>query len=217
MLARELAHRVNQAHRYEEVAIGFLRCGPSVEEAASHIRSARIRLYPLFMSDGYYVREAIPRRLGIQNNTDSFGHRVSFEEPLGLNPRLPDVLLTATVNAALARGVRPNAAHLLVVAHGSSKSPHSAEVARRITTYIASGKAFASVEVGFLEEEPYFAARLAEMPRPLFVLGLFAGEGMHNGDDLHQAVDSLGDPAVHIVEQLGGYAGVIELVAASLL
>ena len=67
VLAIELARRMRLSRRYQEVVVGYMKSAPTIEEAAARIGAERIRLLPLFMSDGYYVREAIPRRLGIHD------------------------------------------------------------------------------------------------------------------------------------------------------
>jgi hypothetical protein len=36
--------------------------------------------HPLFMSNGHYVSEAIPKRLGIRKGMDALGHQVTIEE-----------------------------------------------------------------------------------------------------------------------------------------
>jgi sirohydrochlorin ferrochelatase len=216
VLANELAHRMRMARHYDEVAVGYIRCGPAIEEVAAEIASNRIRLYPLFMSDGYYVRNAIRKRLGLADGVDALGRAVTIDPPLGLHPGLPGQLLSAATAMASRAGVKPGSATLLLVAHGSSKTPHSAEVARQVAQSMATTRAFGAVEVAFLEEAPLFVDALRACARPVFVLGLFAGCGLHADEDIHRMVDEAGDPGIHIIEQLGGYAGVIELVAASL-
>jgi hypothetical protein len=163
------------------------------------------------------VRQAIPERLGLRAGRDSWGHKVKIAEPLGVSPDLPTVLDAALRSAAGAHGLDPLLTHVLLVAHGSTKSPHSADVARSIVRKVEDGGRFASVSLALLEEEPFLADALKTLLRPLLVLGLFAGEGLHGGDDLTEAVRALNDPAVFVVEQLGGYAGVIELIARSLV
>jgi len=216
MLAQELARRMRQSERYGEVVVGFMRSDPSIEEATSQIGCDRIRIYPLFMSDGYYVREAIPKRLGITDGVDSLGHRVCMDEPLGLHPKLPELLISAVVVAALGKGIQPKSACLLLVAHGSRQSQYSAAAAREIRDRIDRSGTFLRVEVSFLEEEPLFVDALESCKLPTFVLGLFAGEGMHAAGDIQGAVTASNNTNVHLVEQLGGYAGIIELISAEL-
>lgn len=216
MLAQELAHRMRQAHRFADVAVGFMRGQPSIEEAVAHVTSDAIRIYPLFLSDGYYVSEAIPKRLGINDGVDALGHHIVVEEPLGRNPHLPGLLASAAAAAAMRRGIPPSEANLLLVAHGSEHAPNSAETARLIMQGVIHAGAFASVDVSFLEEAPFFSAAIHTCARPTFVLGLFAGGGMHATDDVHEAIRSLGDNGVFGIDQLGGYASIIELIASDL-
>ncbi|MCB1377873.1 MAG: hypothetical protein KDK89_05830 [Alphaproteobacteria bacterium] len=216
LLANELARRVRLSKRYDEVVVGYMKAQPSIEEVAAHISSERIRLFPLFMSDGYYVREAIPNRLGIRDGIDALGHHVTIETPLGLLPELPGLLIQASLAVAANAGLQTNATTLLLVAHGSENSPHSAEMARDLRDRMAAENLFRDVVVSYLEEKPFFADQLMACPRPTIVLGLFAGGGMHATEDVRGAVAELGDPKVHIVEQLGGFAGIIEMAVAGL-
>lgn len=216
LLANELARRVRQSRCYDEVAIGFMRGKPAIEEAAARIASARIRIYPLFMSDGYYAHKAIPERLGIHDGVDALGHQVAIDPPLGLNPELPQLLAKAAAQSAQSAGIQPASATLLLVAHGSRSSGHSADAARAILQVLSDAGAFARAELAFLEQEPAFAGTLTSCARPTVVLGLFTGRGMHAEQDVRTAVQGLDDGAVILVEQLGGYAPIIELVASEL-
>jgi sirohydrochlorin ferrochelatase len=216
VLTQELAHRMRQTGRFAEVAVGFMRGQPSIEEAAARIASDTIRIYPLFLGNGYYVSEAIPRRLAIADGVDALGHHIIFEEPLGLNAHLPGLLASAAAAAAIRRGIPPSVANLLLVAHGSERAPNSAETARQIMRGIIHAGSFSSVDVSFLEEAPFFSDAIRTCARPTLVLGLFAGGGMHATDDVQEAIRSLGDNRVFGIDQLGGYASIIELIASDL-
>ncbi len=75
VLVRELAHRLRQTGCFAEVAAGYLRCEPLIEDVVARSECERIRIYPLFLSDGYYVREAIPKRLAIVEGVDARGRK----------------------------------------------------------------------------------------------------------------------------------------------
>ncbi len=216
MLANELARRLRKARCYDEVAVGFMRSGPTIEDAIAKFSSDCVRIFPLFMSDGYYVREAIPKRLGIENHKDVFGHRITIDVPLGLLPGLPRLLSEAANNFLQTRALAPAHVTLLLVAHGSEKSAESANVAHAIRARIAELQSFGAVKAGFLDEPPRFADVLRECPRPTVVLGLFAGNGLHAEEDVRRMVAELGDPSVYVIEQLGGYARVIELIVGTI-
>jgi sirohydrochlorin ferrochelatase len=216
VLANELARRIRKARCYDEVAVGFMRGGPTIEEAMSQICSEVVRVFPLFMSDGYYVRDAIPRRLAIKNGRDVFGHRVVIDRPLGLYPGLPILLSGAARRFIQTRGLSATQVTLLLVAHGSGKSEDSARIARAIGEDISRAQFFSEVKVAFLEEAPLFPDVLKHCRRPVVVLGLFAGNGMHADEDVRNMVKELSDPSVVVIEQLGGYADVIELIVSSI-
>jgi sirohydrochlorin ferrochelatase len=216
VLANELARRLRSLKVFDDVSVGFIHGAPSIEDAAAHIEAGEIEIFPLFMSDGYYVRNAIPRRLAIHDGIDALGHHVTIDTPLGLLPQLPQLLLQAAKEAALSAGMSPADATLLIAAHGSAKAPYSAAAARNAAARIDGAKLFARVETAFLEEEPYFQQVLETAPRPLVVLGFFAGGGAHAEDDVRGAVRALGDRAVVQVEQLGGYARIIELIVSEI-
>ena len=216
LLARELARRIRLSKRYDDVQVGFMRCDPSIEDVAARIACENIRLYPLFLSDGYYVREAIPKRLAIAGGIDKAGRHVTIETPLGLNEKLPAVLAQAASAASASRGIDPAMVNVLLVAHGSAQSPHSADVANTIARGIAAAGHFAKVRTCFLEEPPLFGDELERATDPTLVLGLFAGGGLHAEEDVLQAVKALGRPQVFSLEQLGGYANIIELLHAEL-
>ncbi|MFO1090630.1 MAG: CbiX/SirB N-terminal domain-containing protein [Hyphomicrobiales bacterium] len=215
VLARELARRLLVSGAYEEVEIGYARATPSIEEAASRLSCREVSVYPLFMSDGYYVRNMIPERLRLSNGQDAFGHTVTIAKPLGLSRGLPGVIARGLQCASDSLGLKPQHVHVLFVAHGSTKSSNSADVARELLERVRRRSTFASFGLALLEGEPSLAVALRAAPRPLLVLGLFTGEGLHGGEDLHGAVQALHDPHVHVVDQLGGYAGVIELIVHS--
>ncbi len=216
MLAIELAKRLRLAKCFSEVTVGFMRGTPTIEDAASRITSGNVRIYPLFMSDGYYAQTAIPGRLGIEGGIDARGHHVAFERPLGLNPRLPKLLAQAAAEAALSSGMQPSAATLLLVAHGSSNSSQSADAAHAIRAGLEATSIFARTELAFLEQEPEFLPALRACRRPTIVMGLFTGCGMHAVDDVRAAIHALAGEPVILVEQLGGYAPIIEMIASEL-
>jgi sirohydrochlorin ferrochelatase len=193
-----------------------MRADPTISTAASGLMSENLRVYPLFMSNGYYVKDAIPKQLGVQGGKDSFGHSVITESPLGLDPSFPGLLHDAAQNAVLSKGYSPKHTDLLIVAHGSAETPDSARIARQIAAALAELEGFASVDTCFLEESPYYQERLKNCRRATAVLGLFAGCGLHAGDDLQQAMTVSCEFPVFQVEQLGGYAAIIEHIATSL-
>lgn len=216
-LVRLLVARLRERGEYEEVAAGFIRSAPALEAVAERLKSPRLIVYPLFMSDGYYVRQAIPERLGLAaDGRDRRGRAVRIAVPLGLDPALPGLIAEVAGRAAARAGIARRRAHLLIAAHGSTKSTESADAARRVAGRVEETGAFASVTTAFLEEPPFLDAALKAVPGPAILFGLFAGEGMHAAEDLPVALARAGRDDVHLAAPLGQEPGLIAHIVAGL-
>lgn len=212
-LAHALAERMRASGRYAEVKVGFLRAEPRIEAAATRMAAERFEVYPLFMSDGYYVRQAIPERLGASAEEKS----MRVLAPLGVAPKIPALIADLAHKAAVRAGMSNRASHLLLVAHGSSKSDESAAAARAIAEQVAKISDFASVEVAFLEEEPFLDRVLSRLPGPAVILGLFAGDGLHAGEDLPTAVAKSGRRDVVLCAPIALEPALLDLIVSALV
>ncbi|MDX1710749.1 MAG: CbiX/SirB N-terminal domain-containing protein [Rhodovibrionaceae bacterium] len=212
-LALEVAERMSESGRYDAVGVGYIRSEPSVEHAAAALMPARLRVYPLFMSDGYYVRRAIPQRLGLG---EEGAPDIRIDPALGLDPELPELLAAEAEEAIRAAGAEPLETTLLEVAHGSSKSRASADAARGIAARVKEVGRFRDVECAFLEEEPFLAQALEQLTGPLCLQGLFIGQGMHGAEDLPEAVAASGRQDVVMAPPLAESPRLVELVCRRL-
>jgi sirohydrochlorin ferrochelatase len=211
-LAYALAERMRAAGRYAEVEVGFLRARPRIEAAAARIAADELAVYPLFMSDGYYVRTAIPDRLGVLAK----GRPVRVLPPVGVDPELPALIASLARRAAEQAGEASATTHLVLVAHGSSKSGESALAARAVAEKVASIADFLSVDVAFLEEEPFLDDALSRVPGPAVLLGLFAGDGLHAGEDLPAAVAKSGRRDIALSGPIAAEPALLDLIEAAL-
>ena len=136
------------------------------------LRPGPVDVVPFFMEDGYFTRVVVPRAM---EKAARHGFDLTLHPPIGVHAGFPAVL------AARA----PEGVPLLLVGHGSARSPN-----RRLAAHVhadalrATGR-FPLVESAFLEEPPFVPDALARIgDRPLAVLGLFAQQGSHARDDL---------------------------------
>lgn len=212
-LANALAAKLRRTGRFCSVDVGYLRAGRPFEQVAAGIAADCLRVLPLLMSDGYYARQAIPQRLGLGEQER---RRIIVEPPLGLHPRLPDLVVDESARTLTAAGFDPAGARLLLVAHGSEKSPASADATRWLRKEVAAQRRFAAVEMAFLEEAPLLPDQLARLEPPMCVFGLFIGEGMHGGEDLPLAIRRCQRPGVVLAPALPDCGGLLDMVAAGL-
>lgn len=207
-LVHTLVARLREAGIFARVEAGFIRSDPSIEDAAARLGGDALTIYPLFMSDGYYVKQAIPQRLG--------GAVADMMTPLGLDAALPPLVAEVGMEAARDTGIEPAMAHFLLVAHGSSKSGESAAAARAVAARIDAAGDFASLTVAFLEEEPFLDAALKTVRGPAVLLGLFAGDGMHAAEDLPDALKRSGRSDVVLAGSLGTDPRLADLVVSAI-
>lgn len=193
-----LAHRdrLHAAGVFLGVTAGVIKGEPSLEEAltaASGTGATRLAVFPMFMADGYFTRTVLPERIA------ALGIAVpcTLLPPLGLQPELPDLMLTDALATADRSGIDPGGARLLVVGHGSKLGPASADATRAVAEAIGRSAPFQRVETAFLEEPQFLADALGGAPVPTVISGFFSGEGMHAAEDVPRAMAQSGCPAVY--------------------
>lgn len=216
-LVYRLADRVRGWPEFGSIGACFIRGVPSIKDIAQSLPTGPTIVYPLFMSDGYYVKRAIPDSLGSGTGQDASDRRkISIMRPIGLSPKLPQLVSDMATAAAHDAGIQCRATCLLLAAHGSSKTPDSRNATLAVASAIRNSGRFAGVEAGFLEEEPFLKDQLASIPGPLVAVGLFIGEGMHGGEDLPQAVGECGRDDVVLARPLSREPALLDLICDDL-
>ncbi len=154
----------------------------TLKAALDTLGNQRILIYPLFMSDGWFVSRELPRRIGALRDR-SF----AMLSPLGLDPALHALCLDCVRRAASERDVPLEETTVLLAAHGSPSDTRPRKAAERAARFITAAGLFYAVRVGFVDEAPYLAdaARLEE---PALCLPFFAGRAGHVDVDLPRAL-----------------------------
>lgn len=195
------------------VEAGVLKGEPTVEaalDAAVMIGPERVLVYPVCMSDGYFVRKILRDRLAAANCP----LLLTILPPLGLDPSLPLLILEHALNAAEQLNCATEVARLLVVGHGSKFGPASAAATQKMVGALRSEQRFASVEPAYLEEAPFLHDALAENSTPTVVAGFFSGVGMHAIDDVPNAIEETGAHATY-TGPIGLHAAIPDLIRSA--
>lgn len=137
-------------------------------------------VYPLFMSDGWFVRTCLTGRIG--------DAPVEIMSPFGMDPALPKI----TAAALKAKGL-PKSDPLLLVAHGSGsgrQAPERAtmEFARKLEAELDG----TTVKVGFLEQAPTIPDVACGLSADTSCLPFFAMAGDHVRRDVHEELNACG-------------------------
>ncbi len=183
-------------NRFAFVAGGVLNGTPSLEDALARAEQSGaewILVYPLFMSGGYFAGEVLPERIAAAK----LRVLTSILQPLGLDRRVPLLMLENALRAAKASGLDPGQVRLLVAGHGSKHGPANADATKRAARVLAPHSSFARVETAFLEEAPLVNEALENYSGTSIVAGFFSSEGMHSGIDVPSAIAQSGAAAVY--------------------
>jgi len=196
----------------DEVGVAFIKGTPSIGKAIRAFAARRIIVYPLFLSEGYFIRVRLAQALDLAWRKD---RRRVFHvlPPLGLDPGFAD-LVAEQVAAAQPPGSMLSAVNLILVAHGSTTNPGSRIATQRVAAGIRARSLFRSVRCAFLDEPPSLREASWNLPPPLTIVGLFAGDGRHASLDLPRLIAKL-HRVVVFAGTMASLDGVDDLVAAA--
>ena len=206
-LVHELADHMRKSGGYSTVHGCFVSKEPSLRRIVDGLPAGPVAIYPLFMSDGYYVKQAIPRSIGNSRQAEVL-------TPVGLNRQLPQLVARVAAQAAKATGRISGDCHLLLVAHGSKHDKASRTATCAVAGSIEAMDEFAGVSMSFLEEKPFLDDQLANIIGPVLVAGLFIGQGMHGCEDVPRAVRECRRDDVVLLPPMSRWPGLVELICS---
>ncbi len=212
MLARHAASLAAGAG-FAEVATATLFGGAGPAAALCRIATPRVAIVPVFMSDGYYVRELLPARL-TEKTGFAGGARPALRlcPPVGLDPLLASLVADRAGTACRDFGLEPTACSLLIVGHGSTKGPDSREATERQAGRVRATGRFAAVLTAYLEEPPAIAAALETLPGLVVIVALFAAAGLHAGRDIVEAIAATHREDVIYLGAIGEDPGLVPVI-----
>ena len=183
----------------------FWKQEPQIQPVLAGIAAHCVFIVPLFISEGYFSDEVVPRELGFPPGLSTLNQQLStlfYCRPVGTHDGMTAVLL------ARARGVveqfpfprapRPAETTLFVAGHGTERNENSRTAIERQVERIRATGEYAAVHGVFLEEEPRIADCLSlAASRNVVVVPFFISDGMHTREDIPVL---LGEPK-RVVEQ----------------
>ncbi|MCP3056274.1 sirohydrochlorin chelatase [Aurantimonas marianensis] len=181
----------------------------TLKAALETFSNRQVLIYPLFMSDGWFVSRELPRRIG-ELRDGSF----AMLSPLGLDPALHALCLDYLRRAASEQDLPLEETTVLLAAHGSPSDPRPREAAGKAARFIAAAGLFRAVRLGFVDEAPYLA-EAARLDGPALCLPFFAGRAGHVDVDLPEALAEAAFPGP-ILKPVGTRPEISQIVAAAL-
>jgi sirohydrochlorin cobaltochelatase len=205
---RRAVEAAREAGSFAEVRPAFWKEAPSLREVVHTIDAEEAVVVPLFVSEGYFVEQVLPREFGL-GERDRAGENgtaptLRYADPVGTHPAMTDVIAararrmldgeSADVSADDAPVPSENAA-LAVVGHGTERNPNSAEAVYDHVEALRERTDFAAVGALFMDEAPDVEDVLDEFAADeIAVVPLFTADGFHTQDEIPELLGITDDP-----------------------
>jgi sirohydrochlorin cobaltochelatase len=175
------ARRLRATGRFAEVRVAFWKEEPALSRAFDGLEADSVTVVPVFMADGYFTQQVIPREMGLGGTMTTIdGRCVRYTAPVGTSAAMTSVVLAR----AAEEGAAPDSA-LALLGHGTPRNPKSdGTVYEQVERLRALGR-FRDVFPVFLDQEPNMrdiesltgAGRIVIVP-------YFVADGWHAGQEI---------------------------------
>jgi sirohydrochlorin cobaltochelatase len=185
------AAELRRRRLFAEVREAFWKQEPQVQEVLSAIIAPRIFIVPLFISEGYFSDEVIPRELGF-GGSSTINHQQStlfYCDAIGTHPSMTNVLLARAREIVeefpFPRAPKPKDITLFIAGHGTERNENSRTIIEQQVELIRAMNIYAAVHAIFMEEESRIAAcHEMALTKKIVVVPFFISDGMHTREDI---------------------------------
>jgi sirohydrochlorin cobaltochelatase len=178
---------------FREVREAFWKQEPQVKQVLAEISAPRVFIAPLFISEGYFASEVIPRELGFEypgNVSCTTPHgSVFYCHPVGSHASMTRVILSRAAAIVekypFPRAPKPPETTLFIAGHGTERNENSRRAIERQVELIRAQNLYAGVHTIFMEEAPRIADCYSIAPtKNLVVVPFFISDGLHAVEDV---------------------------------
>lgn len=182
---------------FAEVREGFWKQEPRLGPVLEGLTAKRVFLVPLFISEGYFCENVIPRALGFSfepgaergRRLHRHGQTLFYGRPVGSHENMTGVLLARASEVLrqfpFPRAPRPKDVTFFIAGHGTEQDAKSRAAVDRQVELIRARDIYAAVHAIFLDEEPRIPACFAlAQTRNLVVVPFFISDGLHVAEDI---------------------------------
>lgn len=178
---------------FRGVREAFWKQEPQVKKVLAEVSAPRIFIAPLFISEGYFASEVIPRELGFEypdrlslvtDQTSLF-----YCRPVGSHESMTRVILSRAAEVIkkfpFPRPPKPLETTLFIAGHGTERNKNSRVAIERQVELIRAQNFYAGVHAIFMEEAPRIADCYQIAPtKNLVVVPFFISDGLHAVEDI---------------------------------
>ena len=191
------ADELRRREIFAQVVECFWKLEPGIAGVLRGVFAPRVFIVPLFISEGYFTEQVVPRELGLcatgQTDFPRAQQRgpqtLHYCGPVGTHESMTGVLLArAREIVAQHPFPRPPAASetaLFIAGHGTGNNENSRKAIERQVALIRALNQFAEVHSVFMEEDPRVGAcyTLAKA-KNIVMVPFFISDGLHSYEDI---------------------------------
>ena len=201
------AAELRRRNIFAAVREAFWKQEPQIKKVLAEISAPRVFIVPLFISEGYFASEVIPRELGFEIKNSKLkiqNSEIIYCAPVGTHDSITRVVLSRADEVVkqfpFPRAPKNSETTLFVAGHGTEKNENSRKVIERQVELIRSLNLYAEVHAIFLEESPRIADcfQIAQT-KNLVMVPFFISDGLHVVEDIPVL---LGEPERMVKERL---------------
>lgn len=191
------ADELRRRNLFAQVVECFWKLEPTICGVLRGVFPPRVFVVPLFISEGYFTEEVIPRELGLRTKDQKDFPRVQKREnqtiyycgPVGTHDSMTDVLLARARDIVERFPSTPSIVlketALCIAGHGTGNNENSRKVIERQVELIRRKNLYAEVHAAFMEEEPRIGDcyKLARA-KNIVMVPFFISDGLHSYEDI---------------------------------
>lgn len=198
------ADELRRRGHFAQVLECFWKLEPGISGVLRGVNAPRVFIVPLFISEGYFTEEVIPRELGFCGKGETtfprvqerHGRRLHYCGPVGTHESMTAVLLSRAREVVerhpFPHAPKPSEISLFIAGHGTGNSENSRKAIERQVELIRASGTYSDVHPVFMEEEPKIEScyQLAAA-RNVVMVPFFVSDGLHSYEDIPMM---LGEP-----------------------
>lgn len=204
------ADELRRRNVFAQVQEAFWKQEPYIWQVLRGVFAPRVFIVPLFISEGYFTEEVIPRELGFRSRDQEVFPRtmqrgsqtLHYCGPVGTHDSMTAVLLARAKEVVekypFPRIPKTAETTLFIAGHGTSQNENSRKAIERQVELIRGLNLYAGVHAVFMEEAP----RIGEcyglaQTKNIVMVPFFISDGLHSYEDIPEM---LGEPQ-RVVQQ----------------
>jgi sirohydrochlorin cobaltochelatase len=193
------ADELKRRNIFGQVLTAFWKEEPAISAVLRAAYKPRIFCVPLFISEGYFTEEVIPRELGFAPNERILRRNdqtIHYCGPIGTHDSMTEVLLARAKETVakhpFPRAPKPSETALFIAGHGTGQNENSRKAIERQVELIRAKNEYAEVHSAYMEEDPrigdcYAIAKSSN----IVMVPFFISDGLHSYEDIPMM---LGEP-----------------------